>query len=162
VRLVISIPGTPVIDRMPRYRNNVSGSCKDEPPPGFQGGLLADDMGLGKTLSMICLIAANQACKLPSPPITPEPLDRPSYPSIKTTLLIVPPPRRYIPVTLCISCSLLDSHSSMGQAIPPVSLFFTLVKYRRQLFIALRTSDSNNLQAHSTRRNRMAYIPWTE
>jgi SNF2 family DNA or RNA helicase len=38
-----------------RYRNNVNGTSSDEPPPSFQGGLLADDMGLGKTLSMITL-----------------------------------------------------------------------------------------------------------
>jgi SWI/SNF-related matrix-associated actin-dependent regulator of chromatin subfamily A3 len=76
-----------------RYRNNVSGSYSDEPPPNFQGGLLADDMGLGKTLSMICLIAANQASKsLPSPPITPDP---PIHNSLSTTIVIVPPARKY-------------------------------------------------------------------
>lgn len=43
------------------YINNVIGDGIFEAPPEFRGGLLADDMGLGKTLTMICLIASNQA-----------------------------------------------------------------------------------------------------
>lgn len=75
-----------------RFTNNVTGTQQYESPEDFQGGLLADDMGLGKTLSMICLIAANQAqTALPSPPITPEPFGRGPIPELKTTLLIVPP-----------------------------------------------------------------------
>ena len=51
-------------------------------------------MGLGKTLSMICLIAANRAFQiLPSPPIAPL-LEYHSCSPVKTTLLIVPPPRK--------------------------------------------------------------------
>lgn len=73
----------------------MNGNYHDDAPPQFRGGLLADDMGLGKTLSMICLIAANQACQTPlSPPLTPDPLEVNSCPAIKTTLLIVPPSRK--------------------------------------------------------------------
>jgi SWI/SNF-related matrix-associated actin-dependent regulator of chromatin subfamily A3 len=68
--------------------NNVSGYSADEPPPDFRGGLLADDMGLGKTLSMICLIATNQACLPASIHSMPPTV-------LKTTLLIVPPACRY-------------------------------------------------------------------
>jgi SNF2 family DNA or RNA helicase len=85
---------TKEVDRAgrPIFINNVSGSSHSEAPEEFRGGLLADDMGLGKTLSMICLIAANQMeSSLLSPPITPEPIGRTSYPIIKSTLLIVPP-----------------------------------------------------------------------
>jgi SWI/SNF-related matrix-associated actin-dependent regulator of chromatin subfamily A3 len=74
-----------------KFINNVNGLSQDQAPPNFAGGLLADDMGLGKTLSMICLIAANQACSgLPSPPLTPGELAT-ALPVVKTTLLIVPP-----------------------------------------------------------------------
>jgi len=69
--------------------NNVSGYSSPEPPPDFRGGLLADDMGLGKTLSMICLIAANQAC-------LPAPIHSMQSTAMKTTLLIVPPACTYI------------------------------------------------------------------
>ena len=68
--------------------NNVSGYSADEPPPDFRGGLLADDMGLGKTLSMICLIAINQAC-------LPASINSMPPTVLKTTLLIVPPACRY-------------------------------------------------------------------
>ena len=68
--------------------NNVGGYSTDERPPDFRGGLLADDMGLGKTLSMICLIAANQAC-------LPAPLNSMPSAVMKTTLLIVPPACTY-------------------------------------------------------------------
>ncbi|KAF4635250.1 hypothetical protein G7Y89_g2850 [Cudoniella acicularis] len=71
-------------DSLGRFRNNVSGYSTDEAPLDFRGGLLADDMGLGKTLSMICLIAANQAC-------LPAPIDFMPSTIMKTTLLIVPP-----------------------------------------------------------------------
>ncbi|KAH9219297.1 SNF2 family N-terminal domain-containing protein [Leptodontidium sp. 2 PMI_412] len=73
------------------YTNNVTGHGQGEPPPEFQGGLLADDMGLGKTLSMICLIAADIEAtdSLPTPPMTPDNVGRITA---KTTLLIVPPP----------------------------------------------------------------------
>ncbi|KAH6714003.1 SNF2 family N-terminal domain-containing protein [Leptodontidium sp. MPI-SDFR-AT-0119] len=76
-----------------RYTNNVTGHGQGEPPPEFQGGLLADDMGLGKTLSMICLIVADieAACSLPTPPMAPDNL---GCLTGKTTLLIVPPPRK--------------------------------------------------------------------
>jgi SWI/SNF-related matrix-associated actin-dependent regulator of chromatin subfamily A3 len=74
-----------------RFRNNITGIFQEESPPSFQGGLLADDMGLGKTLTMISLIASNQGIEyLPSPRITSEPLRD----TTKTTLLIVPPPRK--------------------------------------------------------------------
>jgi SWI/SNF-related matrix-associated actin-dependent regulator of chromatin subfamily A3 len=74
--------------------NNVSGCSTDEMPPDFRGGLLADDMGLGKTLSMICLIAANQAplSIRHMNPVRPNPM----APDVtKTTLLVVPPARMY-------------------------------------------------------------------
>jgi SWI/SNF-related matrix-associated actin-dependent regulator of chromatin subfamily A3 len=80
-------------DSIYRYRNKISGLYQTEPPQNFHGGLLADDMGLGKTLSMISVIAANQASQLPSPPITPEPFDPALFESVKTILLVVPPPR---------------------------------------------------------------------
>ncbi|KAH6689414.1 P-loop containing nucleoside triphosphate hydrolase protein [Leptodontidium sp. MPI-SDFR-AT-0119] len=57
-------------------------------PPDFRGGLLADDMGLGKTLSMISLIASNQAC---SGLATTRHFDYTTAVAIKATLLIVPP-----------------------------------------------------------------------
>jgi hypothetical protein len=76
------------VTRTNSYMNNVSGYSADEPPPDFRGGLLADDMGLGKTLSMICLIAANQAC-LPASIHSMPPT------ALRTTLLIVPPACRY-------------------------------------------------------------------
>ncbi|KAH8749962.1 SNF2 family N-terminal domain-containing protein [Hyaloscypha finlandica] len=66
------------------YINNVSGYSTGEAPLDFRGGLLADDMGLGKTLSMISLIAANQAN-------LPVALNYMSSGVVKTTLLIVPP-----------------------------------------------------------------------
>jgi SWI/SNF-related matrix-associated actin-dependent regulator of chromatin subfamily A3 len=69
--------------------NNVSGCSSAEQPPDFRGGLLADDMGLGKTLSMICLIAANQAGP-------PAPIHSIQSTAMKTTLLIVPPACTYI------------------------------------------------------------------
>lgn len=86
-----------------RFTNNVTGSVTGNPPPGFRGGLLADDMGLGKTLSMICLIATDVDIteSLPTPPRTPES----TVLGAKTTLLVVPPPRkspRIIPE--CYSC----------------------------------------------------------
>jgi SWI/SNF-related matrix-associated actin-dependent regulator of chromatin subfamily A3 len=74
-----------------RFRNNVTGISQEESPRSFQGGLLADDMGLGKTLTMMSLIASNQALEyLPSPSITPKSPGN----TAKTTLLIVPPPRK--------------------------------------------------------------------
>ncbi|KAF8865136.1 hypothetical protein BDZ45DRAFT_580863, partial [Acephala macrosclerotiorum] len=75
------------------FRNNVTGACQDDPPPSFQGGLLADEMGLGKTLSMISLIASSQACQYLSPPLMTS--TRGSV-AVKTTLLIVPPPRNHV------------------------------------------------------------------
>lgn len=74
--------------------NNVSGCSTDEMPPDFRGGLLADDMGLGKTLSMICLIAANQASLSVRhmAPVHPNPT---ATDVTKTTLLVVPPARMY-------------------------------------------------------------------
>lgn len=84
------------IIRINRYMNNVSGHSTDEAPPDFRVGLLADDMGLGKTLSMICLIAANQAYPgLSLPRVTPGPLNSVQPAVMKTTLLIVPPACMY-------------------------------------------------------------------
>ena len=68
--------------------NNVSGYSTVEAPLDFRGGLLADDMGLGKTLSMISLIAANQANLSGA-------LNYISPTVVKTTLLIVPPACKY-------------------------------------------------------------------
>jgi SWI/SNF-related matrix-associated actin-dependent regulator of chromatin subfamily A3 len=80
-----------------RYQNNVTGVYHDVAPPPFQGGLLADEMGLGKTLSMICLIAANQAeSHLAPPPESPQTLQHVRQSNVKTTLLVVPPPRKLI------------------------------------------------------------------
>ena len=74
--------------------NNVSRYSTDEAPPDFRGGLLADDMGLGKTLSMICLIAANQA-------YLPATLNSMPSAVMKTTLLIVPPACTYENSSYC-------------------------------------------------------------
>ncbi|KAF7855286.1 uncharacterized protein EAF02_011545 [Botrytis sinoallii] len=74
------------------YVNNVTGYSTCEAPPEFRGGLLANDMGLGKTLTMICLIAPNQACldyELPQAHHRSSEL-RLSNMS-KATLLILPP-----------------------------------------------------------------------
>lgn len=71
-----------------RYINNVNGCSTDEAPPDFRGGLLADDMGLGKTLSMISLIAANQACQ---DSVIPRGVGYMTPVVMKATLLIVPP-----------------------------------------------------------------------
>lgn len=74
------------------YVNNVTGYSTCEAPPEFRGGLLADDMGLGKTLTMICLIASNQACldyELPQAHSRPSKLRLSNL--SKATLLIVPP-----------------------------------------------------------------------
>jgi SWI/SNF-related matrix-associated actin-dependent regulator of chromatin subfamily A3 len=80
-----------------RYQNNITGACHDIAPPPFQGGLLADEMGLGKTLSMICLIATNQAAPdLIHSPQLPEQLEYGQQVNVKSTLLIVPPPRKSI------------------------------------------------------------------
>lgn len=58
---------------------------------------MADDMGLGKTLSMICLIAANQAqSDLTSPAQSPEPARQGQQINLKATLLIVSPPRESV------------------------------------------------------------------
>ena len=76
------------------YRNTVNGCSQTNPPPCFRGGLLADDMGLGKTLSMISLIATNQYLK--SPPYGDSAYENELCHKLKATLLIVPPPRKYI------------------------------------------------------------------
>ncbi len=82
--------------RFNSYMNNVSGYSTDEAPPDFRGGLLEDDMGLGKTLSMICLVAANQAYPaLSLPHIAPTSLNSMPSAIMKTTLLIVPPACTY-------------------------------------------------------------------
>jgi SWI/SNF-related matrix-associated actin-dependent regulator of chromatin subfamily A3 len=75
-------------NRNESYINNVSGYSTDEAPPDFRGGLLADNMGLGKTLSIICLIAANQASQ-------PTTINYIVSAVVKTTLLIIPPARTY-------------------------------------------------------------------
>lgn len=75
-----------------RYTNNINGCSRDEAPPDFRGGLLADDMGLGKTLSMICLIATNQAHSANSLPcVAPATSNSASSLTMKATLLVVPP-----------------------------------------------------------------------
>ncbi|KAF7898729.1 hypothetical protein EAF00_005175 [Botryotinia globosa] len=74
------------------YVNNVTGYSTCEAPPEFRGGLLADDMGLGKTLTMICLIASNQACldyELPQAHSRSSELGLSNM--SKATLLILPP-----------------------------------------------------------------------
>lgn len=76
------------------YINNVTGDSTSEAPPEFRGGLLADDMGLGKTLTMICLIASNQANLDPLlSHLVPTPYELASTTtaSTTTTLLIVSP-----------------------------------------------------------------------
>ena len=85
--------------RTQSYTNNVSGYSTGEVPLDFRGGLLADDMGLGKTLSMISLIAADQA-KLPSA------LNSMASTVEKTTLLIVPPACKY---EISVHCSPTDA-----------------------------------------------------
>jgi SNF2 family DNA or RNA helicase len=78
-----------------RYQNNITGVCHDQAPPPFQGGLLADEMGLAKTLSMICLITANQMGSDLTPlPQSPNSLRSGRQINVKSTLLVVPPPRK--------------------------------------------------------------------
>jgi hypothetical protein len=78
------------------YVNNVTGACQTEAPPDFRGGLLADEMGLGKTLSIICLIVANVARIPVSLPTVRTCSDTGGdLIPIKTTLLIVPAPRKF-------------------------------------------------------------------
>ena len=78
-----------------RYQNNITGVCHDQAPPPFQGGLLADEMGLAKTLSMICLITANQVGSDLTPlPQSPNSLRSGRQINVKSTLLVVPPPRK--------------------------------------------------------------------
>jgi hypothetical protein len=99
VQVIIKVPFTDhLLIRTKSYINNVSGYSTGEAPLDFRGGLLADDMGLGKTLSMISLIAANQA-NLPTAP------NSMASTVVKTTLLIVPPARKYVGVY----CSLTDA-----------------------------------------------------
>lgn len=91
-QVIKSSPISQLLKYFTSYKNNVSGYCNYEAPPIFRGGLLADDMGLGKTLSMICLIAANQARHThPSRRSKSRDLGAVEACSIKTTLLIVPP-----------------------------------------------------------------------
>ena len=102
-----------------RFTNNVTGGVTGDSPPEFQGGLLADDMGLGKTLSMICLIAADVDVvkSLPTPPMTPENTVR----SAKTTLLVVPPPRKSTRIIKQnIKHANSSSHPLMAKAIADV------------------------------------------
>ncbi|KAF7954691.1 hypothetical protein EAE96_005810 [Botrytis aclada] len=74
------------------YVNNVTGCSTREAPPKFRGGLLADDMGLGKTITMICLIASNQACfDYELPQAHPRSYELGFSSMSKATLLIVPP-----------------------------------------------------------------------
>lgn len=74
------------------YVNNVTGCSTCEAPPEFRGGLLADDMGLGKTLSMISLVASNQAClDYELTQAYPRSLELSPSNISKATLLIVPP-----------------------------------------------------------------------
>ncbi|KAM0314130.1 hypothetical protein ACHAO8_004916 [Botrytis cinerea] len=74
------------------YVNNVTGCSTCEAPPEFRGGLLADDMGLGKTLSMISLVASNQAClDYELMQAYPRSLELSPSNTSKATLLIVPP-----------------------------------------------------------------------
>ena len=76
-----------------RYRNNVNGNTQLDAPPNFRGGLLADEMGLGKTLSMLALIATNQFSPTVSPHSAASDIIDTPFPKIKSTLLVVPPPR---------------------------------------------------------------------
>jgi hypothetical protein len=79
-------------DLIKSYRNTINGCSQTCAPPSFRGGLLADDMGLGKTLSMISLIATNQYLK--SLPCGDSRYEHELCQKLKTTLLIVPPPRK--------------------------------------------------------------------
>ncbi|KAH7355342.1 SNF2 family N-terminal domain-containing protein, partial [Rhexocercosporidium sp. MPI-PUGE-AT-0058] len=73
------------------YRNNVTGKMQIERPPTFKGGLLADDMDLGKTLSMISLIASDQANRtIVASEIENQVSDPTSSSSISNTLVVVP------------------------------------------------------------------------
>ena len=75
-------------------------------------------MGLGKTLSMICLIVTDvdTAESLPTPPRTPESTNR----SAKTTLLVVPPPRKSPTTHQSFKHANSSSHPLMAKAISDV------------------------------------------
>jgi hypothetical protein len=76
----------------------VAGFRQDIPPLDFRGSLLVDQMGLGKSQSMNALMAANPAGDLTH---VVAKADRHLAP-IKTTLLVVPSPRKAISIHLSV------------------------------------------------------------
>jgi hypothetical protein len=84
-RLLIS-PGS--------FINKVSNAYQTEEPPQYHEGIIADPMGLGKTLTMIALIATDLQGYSYGESTSGRALD--SAACSKATLIIVPPPRRYL------------------------------------------------------------------
>ena len=80
-----------------RYSNHVTCQTSDQPPPEFQGGILADAMGLGKTLTIIALIAltSNGSNRFKNWDNSEHPRPACVLQSPKTTLVVVPLSREF-------------------------------------------------------------------
>jgi SNF2 family DNA or RNA helicase len=79
----------------PSFINRISNAYQTEEPRQFYGGIIADPMGLGKTLTMIALIATDLA-RYHSGDFTIDESVGDNVPN-RTTLVIVPPPRTFLP-----------------------------------------------------------------
>jgi SWI/SNF-related matrix-associated actin-dependent regulator of chromatin subfamily A3 len=134
-----------------RYINNVSGASTTEAPPEFRGGLLADDMGLGKTLSMISLIAADQAC--PDLQKSTSPGNFGYLPSVvlKTTLLVVPPACRYANIGYCFETNISTVIQSWEKQFSMLVVLFPLEQY--PIIILVMLTLCRHLRAGVLRRH---------
>ncbi|XTI84482.1 putative hydrolase [Cenococcum geophilum] len=74
------------------FVNQVTETCRSEPPPQFSGGILADPMGLGKTLTMISLIASDAISSQSEPCLLDVESPPQNFSYRKPTLVIMPPP----------------------------------------------------------------------
>jgi SNF2 family DNA or RNA helicase len=82
-----------------RFLNRVSNTHQDNPPPDFNGGIIADPMGLGKTLTMLALVATDLepvSSLITQNDFFDDP-DR-SLPTTPATLVIMPQPRKSWPL----------------------------------------------------------------
>ena len=71
------------------FINRINNIHQDEPPPQFNGGIIADPMGLGKTLTMIALVASDFSNPLNDDAWRSTEDERPYA---NCTLIIVPQP----------------------------------------------------------------------
>jgi hypothetical protein len=89
-----------------RFINTISQTGHTEAPPDLHGGIFADPMGLGKSLTMIALIAKDfETCSIAP---AEQAWDESVRPDILTSLIIVPPSRKYI--LEAVSVDLLLTH----------------------------------------------------